>query len=260
MPFDRVLRRFFVATVVWTLAFGASASAADDSQTTTDRQAIEKIVREYLLSNPEILEEAKAELDRRQELARVEAQSAALMQNAQQLTRSESDFVIGNPDGDVTLVEFFDFNCGYCKKAVADVRELATSDSRLRIVLKDFPILSEGSAEAAKVALAAKGQLAADKQFDFHVKLLGTQGMIDGTRALEVAGEMGLDVAKIKTDMNSEAVKMALAANMKLAQTLGLTGTPSFIIGKEVVQGAVGYETLKASVENTRKCKGELTC
>ena len=120
--------------------------------------------------------------------------------------------------------------------------------------------MSEGSAEAAKVALAAKSQLPADKQFDFHVKLLETQGMIDGTRALEVASEMGLDLAKIKAGMSGKEVKTTLAANMKLAQSLGLTGTPSFVIGKEVVQGAVGYESLKASVENSRKCMGELTC
>lgn len=253
-------RCFANAVLILVLSYGSSASAQSSPQMPVERQAIEKIVREYLLANPEVLEEAKAELERRQEQARLGAQTAALEQNANELTRSANDFVVGNPNGDVTLVEFFDFNCGYCKKAVEDIRELVSSDPKLRIVLKDFPILSEGSAEAAKVALAAKSQLPADKQFDFHVKLLETQGMIDGTRALEVAGEMGLDLAKIKAGMSGEEVKTTLAANVKLAQTLGLTGTPSFVIGKEVVQGAVGFESLKASVDNARRCIKELTC
>lgn len=236
------------------------ATAEEVGAPVMDRPAIEKIVRDYLMSNPEILDEVSAELEKRKEALRLNAQAKALETNAKELTNSTSDFVVGNPNGDITLVEFFDFNCGYCKKALADVSELAKSDKNLRIVLKDFPILSEGSASAARVALAAKVQLPAGKLFEFHSKILELTGMIDGERAIGVASEMGLDVKKIRLDMQGMAVNDALASNMKIAQDLGLTGTPSFVVGKEVIQGAVGYQSLKEAVETGRRCRTDASC
>ena len=256
-----LLRRILACVLPLSAALFVSMAAAKDVvPPVLDRSGIEKIIREYLLANPEILDEANAELERRKEAFRLDAQTKALNLNAEELTKTTNDFVVGNPEGDITLVEFFDFNCGYCKKALKDVQELTQSDNKLRIVLKDFPILSEGSVSAARVALAAKFQLPAAKQFEFHSRLLEMSGMIDGERALSVASEMGLDVEKIKVDMQGKAVNDALSRNMKVAQALGLTGTPSFIVGKEVIQGAVGRETLSTAIENNRRCKNDRSC
>lgn len=261
MNIQRFRRRIAAYSFISLSALTVPIATAEEVGTPVmDRPAIEKIVRDYLMSNPEILDEVSAELEKRKESLRLNAQAKALETNAKELTSSASDFVVGNPDGDVTLVEFFDFNCGYCKKALADVSELAKSDKNLRIVLKDFPILSEGSASAARVALAAKEQLPAGKQFEFHSKILELSGMIDGERAIGVASEMGLDVEKIRLDMQGTAVNDALASNMKIAQDLGLTGTPSFVVGKEVIQGAVGYQSLKEAIETGRRCRTDASC
>src|SRR5206468_10930162 len=140
---------------------------------------------------------------------------------------------LGNPQGDVTVVEFFDYNCGYCKRAMADMFDLLKGDGKLKFVLKEFPVLGEGSIQAAQVAAAVRMQDKTGKKYlEFHQKLLGGRGQADKARAMAVAKEVGLDTARIEKDMKSEEATAAINESMKLAEALGINGTPSYVIGK----------------------------
>jgi protein-disulfide isomerase len=220
---------------------------------------IERIIKEYLISHPEVLQEAIAELDKRQAAADVEKAKAAVAGNAETLFNSTRQVVLGNPKGDVTMVEFFDYNCGFCKKAMADMFELLKDDPKLRIILKEFPVLGPGSVEAAKVAVAVRMQDKTGKKYlEFHQKLLGGRGQADKARALAVAKEVGMDMKRIDTDMASDEIKVSIEESLKLAETLGLNGTPSYIVGSDVVVGAVGLDALRTKV-STARC-GKATC
>ncbi len=167
--------------------------------------------------------------------------------------------MLGNPQGDVTLVEFFDYNCGYCKRAMTDMLDLMKTDPKLKVVLKEFPVLGEGSTQAAQVAVAVRMQDKTGKKYlEFHQKLLGGRGPADKARALAVAKEVGLDMARLEKDMASDEVKNTLAESFKIAEALGLNGTPSYVIGNEVVVGAVGLPTLKEKVN--RRAAAKATC
>jgi protein-disulfide isomerase len=158
------------------------------------------------------------------------------------------------------MVEFFDYNCGYCKKAMSDMFDLMKSDSKLRVVLKEFPVLGEGSTQAAQVAVAVRMQdkTGGKKYLEFHQKLLGGRGQADKARALAVAKEIGLDMSRLEKDMASEEVKTTLAESFKLAEAMGLNGTPSYVVGNTVVIGAVGLDQLREKV-NSARC-GKATC
>ena len=231
------------------------------AQVVTDAQrpAIEQIVRDYLLKNPEVIQEAIAELEKRQQDAQRNAQQTALREHGNALTKSQHGNVVGNPSGDVTLVEFFDYNCGYCKRALSDMRTLAKADPKLRIVLKDFPVLGPESLAASKIALAVKQQIQGDKLFEYHARLLESRGTVTGERALALAKEMGLDTARLQKDTEGPEVRAALAENAMLADKLGLTGTPAFVVGDEVISGAVGVEPLRQAVASVRQC-GHAAC
>lgn len=223
----------------------AQPAAFSDAQ----RQEIGTILRDYLLANPEVLRDALMELERRESEAEAEAQSRSVADNAQALHEAPEGFVIGNPQGDVTLVEFFDYNCTYCRRALVDLNQLIDNDPNLRVVLKEFPLLSEESLEAARVSIAAGLQ---DRYFDVHRALLETPGQVDGARALTVAEGLGLDVERLRADAGSDAVTATLSDSIQLAQTLGLNGTPSYVVGGEVVVGAVGYNELRRRIAETR--------
>jgi protein-disulfide isomerase len=167
---------------------------------------------------------------------------------------------LGNAQGDVTVVEFFDYNCGYCKRALSDMLEMLKTDTKLKFVLKEFPVLGDGSVQAAQVAAAARMQdkSGGKKYLEFHQKLLGGRGEADKARALAAAKETGFDVARIEKDMTSEEVKAQIEESFKLGEALGLNGTPSYVVGSEVVVGAVGLNTLREKV-NTARC-GKAAC
>jgi protein-disulfide isomerase len=231
------------------------APAAVNAQSFNDQQKTElqSIIREYLVQHPEVLQEAMAELEKRQVAAEAEKTKAAVKNNAQTLFDSSRQVVVGNAQGDVTLVEFFDYNCGYCKRALTDLTDLMKDDSKLRVVLKEFPVLGPGSQEAAQVAIAARMQdKSGKKYFDFHQRLLSGRGQADRARALAAAKEAGFDMAKLERDMASPEVKATIEENMKLAEQLGLNGTPSYVVGSDVVVGAVGLEALKGKVKTAR--------
>ena len=220
--------------------------------TPEERGRIEAIVREYLLRNPEILQEALVELEKRQALAEERSRASAFQANRELLYRSPNQVVLGNPQGDVTLVEFFDYNCGFCKRALSETMDLLRADPRIRFVLKDFPVLSQGSVEAAQVAVALKMQIQGAKYMEFHTKLLGGRGQADRARALDVAREVGADMARLQRDMGSAQVRDTLAENARLAELLRINGTPTYIIGDEVVVGAVGIDKLRENIVRAR--------
>lgn len=250
------LRIAAVGAALMASALMQSASAAEFSSTQKDE--IGSIVREYLIAHPEVLQEAMAELDKRQQAAESEKHQAAVKDNANALFSSPNQVTLGNPKGDVTFVEFFDYNCGYCKHAMGDMLALL-KDPNLKVVLKEFPVLGPGSVEAAQVAVAVRMQDPTGKKYlDFHQKLLGGRGQADKAHALAAAKEAGLDMARLEKDMASPEVKTTLTENFKLAETLGMNGTPSYVIGNDVVVGAVGLDALRQKVSMAR-C-GKATC
>jgi len=236
------------------LAAPAAASAQAQTFSGDQRREIESIVKDYLVQHPEVMQDVMAELEKRQQVADAEKHRAVVQENNATIFRSPHQVVLGNPQGNVTMVEFFDYNCGFCKRALTDMLELLKSDPNLKFVLKEFPVLGEGSVEAARVAVAVRMQDPGGKKYiEFHQKLLGGRGQADKARAIAVAKEVGLDVSRIEKDMGSDEVKKTIDEDMKLADLLGVNGTPSYVVGDEVVVGAVGLDTLKEKIAAERK-------
>ncbi len=253
----RLLPRLAIAAALFCTAGAvpASAQSIPDAQ----RSEIERIVREYLIKNPEVLQEAYAELEKRQAAAEADKHKKTVAENSELLFRSPRQVVLGNPQGDVTFVEFFDYNCGYCKRAFDDMAELMKNDPKVKIVLKEFPVLGPSSVEAARVATAVRMQdKTGVKYLEFHRKLLLGRGQADKARALAVAKEVGLDMARLERDLTSDEVKTSLEEAFKLAEKLGINGTPSYVIGENVVIGAVGLPALQSKI-NAARC-GKATC
>jgi len=249
-----------IASALFALALiGAPAAASAQSFTDTQRSDIEAIVKKYLIGHPEVLEEAMNELSKRQAADEAAKHEASVAKNADEIFNSPRGVVLGNKDGDVTFVEFFDYNCGYCKRAMADMLDLLKNDPKLKVVLKEFPVLSEGSVEAAKVAVAVRMQDPTGKKYlDFHQKLLGGRGPADKARAMAAAKDAGLDTAKIEKDLAGPEVRATIEENFKLAEAMGMNGTPSYVIGKQVVIGAVGLDNLREKI-GVARC-GKATC
>ena len=250
---QRLLRPLVIAVAAAVLALAALPARAQ-SFSDTQRGEIERIVREYLVGHPEVLQEVINELEKRQSDADAAKHRDGVKQYSQALFYSPRQVTIGNRQGDVTLVEFFDYNCGYCKRALADMLNLMKEDAKLRVVLKEFPVLGPGSVEAAQVAVAVRMQDPTGKKYlEFHQKLLGGRGPADRAHALAVAKDIGLDMARIEKDMAGDEAKATLEENMHIAEALGLNGTPSYVIGTEVVVGAVGLAALREKVGTARQ-------
>jgi protein-disulfide isomerase len=220
---------------------------------------IQTIIKDYLLQNPEVLRDAIAELELKEKTAEADARTKIISDPASPLYSSAHQTVIGNPSGKISLVEFFDYNCGYCKKAMGDLAKLMKDNPDLKVILKDLPILSPGSVEAAVIANAAYAQFKGDKFWEYHQKLLGQHGSVGKAQALSVAKDMGADMDRLAKDAASADVKQALEDSDQIAKSLALNGTPSYVIGSEVVIGAVGNSDLQNKVNNIRKC-GQTAC
>jgi protein-disulfide isomerase len=237
----------------------AAISARADEFTPAQKQEMGAFIRDYLVNNPDVLREAIEALDKRDKAtAEAERQKVVASQSGP-LFSSKYQATIGNPKASATLVEFFDYNCHYCKGALPDVTKLMKDDSNLKLVLKDFPVLGPGSVEAAKVASAARNQLPGDKFWPFHAKLLATHGPVGKAEALAVAKDLGLDMDKLAKDMESPEIKTGLDETMQLADALQINGTPTFVVGQDLVVGAVGYDQLKGKIDSVHKC-GRAVC
>jgi protein-disulfide isomerase len=232
------------------LAQPASAQTFSDDQ----RQQIEGIVKDYLMKHPELIQDVMSALDKKQQEADAAKATATIRDNNATLFNSPHQVVLGNPQGKVQIVEFFDYNCGFCKRALPDMMTLLKDDPDIKFVLKEFPVLGEGSVEAAHVAVAARMQDPTGKKYiDFHQKLLGGRGPADKARALAVAKDVGFDMARLEKDMNSDEVKTTIDEDMKLADALGVNGTPSYVVGNELIVGAVGLDALKEKIPGGAK-------
>lgn len=254
------LTRLIAAAAICTMAISATDPARAQSVTSKQRKEIEGIVKDYLLGNPELLQEMMVALEKRQAVAEAAKIKAIVSANKDALFNSPHQVTLGNPKGNVTLVEFFDYNCGYCKRAMLDMVQLLKDDPNLRIVLKELPVLGQNSLDAAQVAVAlAMQDKTGQKYFAFHQQLLGGRGQVDRERALAAAKDAGADMARLERDMNGKEVRASLEESLKLAEALGLNGTPSYVLSNdEVVIGAVGVPTLQEKI-NKARC-GQVSC
>ena len=241
-------------SIAFTVAVSAQQSQPGSD---LDPEFVEK-VREVLLTNPEILEEAFNALQEKRMTEANAARGAAIADNRELIFDSENQVVLGNPDGDVTLVEFFDYNCGFCRRAVADMLQLLETDPNLRIVIKEFPILGPGSLEAARVAYAVN-RVAPERYLDFHLAIMDAPGQADHTVALTAVKDIGLPVDEIEALSAPEEADLALQEVQAIGQVLQISGTPAYVIGNEVIEGAVGLASLREKIEAMRLC-GETEC
>ncbi len=244
-------------TVLFSILIGlitvAHAAEFNDGQ----RKEIESIVREYLLNNPEILQEMSQTLEQKQKQAEDEQRKGSLVANAELVFRDKADFVAGNPNGNVTMVEFFDYNCPWCKKDFADVMALIGEDKELRVVLKEFPILGPDSEYASKAAIAAGYQ---GKYLQLHTALFQHEGRITEETVNELALTQGLDMDRLKKDMGNSKVGEIIGRNRALAQSLAINGTPAFIINDQLFPGYLPKEELANAVIEARAKGACLVC
>ena len=220
---------------------------------------IEAIIKDYLLQKPEVLREAIGVLEAREKAAEAKAREKVVSDPSSTLFSPVNQAVIGDPAGKITLIEFFDYNCGYCKHALSDLARLMKDNPDLRVVLRDLPILSPGSVEAAKIANAFLRQFQGEKFWEFHQKLLGSRGQVGKAEALGVAKDLGADMDKMAKDAATPDITSGIEESGRFAKSLQVTGTPTYVIGEDVAVGAVGYDELEAKVANIKKC-GKAIC
>jgi protein-disulfide isomerase len=217
--------------------------------TPQQKQTIEKIVRDYLIQNPELMMEVSKELEKRQTLLQAAEHKRIISEKKASIFAAKSDFVIGNPSADITVVEFFDYNCGWCKRAVDEVTKLVKADPNVRVVFKELPIFGENSTFAAKAAMASIHQ---GKYWDFHLALM-KERQVTKENALRIAENVGLNVAKLKEDMANPAYDLALKETSQIAQSLGIEGTPGFIVDAKVSVGFVPADGLQEMIAEIRR-------
>jgi protein-disulfide isomerase len=243
-----------VAGVCAALMLVAAAPARTEPADDAKRGEFERMFRDYLSEHPETIQQALDLLESRKATAKAEQQKAAIKTNRRDLFSSPRQVTLGNRTGDVTLVEFFDYNCGYCKRALVDLLGLMESDAKLKVVLKEYPILGPDSVEAARVAVAVRMQDAGGARYlAFHRKLLENRGHNDKARALAAAREAGLDMARLERDLASEEVTKSLDESTRLGRALAINGTPGYVVGDRVIIGALGEQMLKESIAAARK-------
>jgi len=215
------------------------------------------MIESYLLANPRILQRVSDALQVELRSEEQERTRVALADLQDEIYDDPDHVVLGNPDGDVTLVELFDYNCGYCRSAMPDMATLLADDPNLKIILKEFPILSKESVDAARIAVAVNKSEA--DYWQFHQKLFTSHGKIDEAAALSVAESLGLSPVSLKLDADSAETTSILDRSYTIAQTLGVSGTPTYIIGNDVIPGAIGLDALKERIANMREC-GSTVC
>ena len=229
---------------------GLGEAVAAEATATMSKDEFDRRVHEYLLAHPEAVAEAINRLEAQQRDQESKQGQAALQSHADEVFRDAGDPVGGNRTGDATLVEFFDYNCPYCKQMAAVMTQTELGDPRLRIVYKEFPILGPDSLFAAKAALAANKQ---GKYVAFHRALYQVRGHVDASKVLEIAKTAGLDIERLKADMQMPEIGTQIDKNIKLAQALGINGTPGFAIGDKILVGATDLKSLQATIAAARK-------
>jgi protein-disulfide isomerase len=237
--------------IVLAQAATAAPAAPVDTSMFSDAQkrAIEAIVKDFLIKNPDVMIEVSKELEKRQVALQAEQQKKEIIGQKQAIFRSSNDFVLGNPKGDITVVEYFDYNCGWCKRAVDEMTKLTKADPRVRVVFKELPIFGENSTAAAKAAMASLKQ---GKYWEFHVALM-KERQVTKDNVLKIAEKVGLDVARLKVDMVDPKLDQVLKETADIAQKLGIEGTPGFVIDSRVNVGFVPADGIKDIIADIRK-------
>lgn len=247
--------RTFVFSVLLLWGAGSTVSAAEFSE--SQRKEMEAIIKDYLLANPDLLRDMGQLLEQKEKLAEDQQRKGALVSNADQIFRDGTDFVAGNPNGKVTMVEFFDYNCGWCKKGFPEVLALIESDKDLRFVMKEFPIFGGDSDYAAQAAIAASKQ---GKYWNLHVAMMSHEGKVTKEAVDELAAAQGLDMTLLKKDMESPETAGILERNRALAQSLAINGTPAFIIDDRLVPGYLPQAELASAINDVRAKGGCSLC
>ena len=245
-------RRFLVSLGMLLLSVSMVPAAEGPPPLNAEQtKAVEKIIRQYLGDHPEVILEALQAMEEKKRVAEQRKREQALFLRRDALEKDPSSPVGGNPEGDVTIVEFFDYQCGYCKRVWASIRELLAGDANIRYVFKEFPILGPESVVASRAALAAWKQ-GPEPYMAFHSALMENRGGLPEAKIMAVAAKVGLDVDQLREDMDSPAVQQALRKNYRLAQELDISGTPAFIIGDHLIPGAADLDSLKKLVAASR--------
>jgi len=227
------MRRVFTIFFLCGLALSSAGALAQNKGKAQD---LEKAIHDYLLSHPEVIIEALERYEAHQRNAQKEAAKAALNLHRDILFKHPMTPVSGGKDADVTIVEFFDYQCGFCKRVLSTVVSVIENDPKIRVVWKEFPILGPTSEFAARAAMAAERQ---GKYLQFHTNVMGARGQLTPQKVLRIAEKIGLDVERLKKDMAAPEITKYLADTAQLAQALGITGTPGFVIGDKIVGGAI---------------------
>lgn len=245
------MRLVFGAVTCWGLLVASLAPAAEPL-TDAQKEAVKTLVREVLRDNPELVYEALQALEAKQQAEQTQRSQKMIAASRASLERDPADPVLGNPQGDVTIVEFFDYRCPYCKQAAETVTKVVKADGKVRLVLKEYPILGPQSVQASLAALAAQRQ---GKYADMHEALMAQRGPLDEKAIEKIAGEVKLDMARFKADLERPDLKQRLQAVLLQGREIGASGTPAFIIGDKMIPGAVDAETLKAAIAEARAQK-----
>ena len=247
-----MVKRILSLAVAFVLPFAAAAAPvhADTRFDEVQKREIRKIVRDYLMQNPDVIVEAIQEMRRRDEAARLAATTKAIAGNRDALLRNAADPVGGNRQGTATVVEFFDYNCGWCKRAYPHLLAAVKADGKVRIVFKEYPILAPSSRLAARAALAAARQ---GKYREMHDRLMRYRGALDEAKIMAIAERTGLDIPRLKADMAAREIEAAIAANLELAGRLGISGTPAFVIGGKMIPGMLRARQYPEELARARK-------
>jgi protein-disulfide isomerase len=252
-PFRRVACFLAVsaATAMAASAGRAETPAAAGALSAAQQQQVKEVIRSYLMENPELILDAVKVYQARQEAKAKEEARNALVSNRDKLESDKDTPFAGNPKGDVTIVEFFDYNCGYCKKMIPAIQDVLKTDKNVRFVFKELPILREDSARAATAALAV-WKIAPDKYLDYHVALMSGRGEFTDDRLFKAAETLGIDKEKLKTAMADPAIEQSIRRNRELSHMLGINGTPAFIIGDEMLPGAIEADVIRDAIKKKR--------
>ena len=227
-----------------------SRSVTPASSTTAPADEFDKRVEAYLLNHPEVIVEAVNRYQSRQVAQQETEAQAVLKTRAKEVFRDQNSPVAGNPAGNATLVEFFDYNCPYCRRMAPIMEKLISTDPQLRVVYKEFPILGPNSVFAAKAALAAQEQ---GKYVAFHDELFRLHGAAEPGTVMQVATKIGLDTDQLKADMKKPQIQAAIEKNLALAEALRINGTPGFVIGSHILRGATDLKALQEQIEDSRE-------
>lgn len=255
------MRRLAVAASLMALAAGPVLAQTQSESQSAPQQSLPggftaeqvegmgEIVRQYLMENPQVLVDALTEYQERQRLAEEERQQQAVIAQREALRQDSDTPVLGNPDGDVVIVEFFDYRCGYCRRVVGDLRDVVEKDGGIRLVMKEFPILGPASLRASRAALASVKQ---GKYEAYHYALMTRPGDMSEPHLMEVARSVGMDVEQLKADMEAEEINTMIQRNRTLAHSLRITGTPAFVFGDTLVPGAIDAEAMLQLIAEAR--------